>query len=394
MKKQIPLNLAIIFTLIAVGVHAYLASHFYDLKLGTGTGSSFCNVNSYINCDAVTASKYSSVFGVPIAMFGVFTNLIAALFFIYSRFNLTSNSEKTARYAFILSSIIALTSLITGTISVTLIGNICLFCASAYILSFATWICSLKSTHIRGKLLIDDIKSVFTKEKWVIGHAVAIPVFAFVANSMAIDSRGFQNIDRVVQEKISYWQLAPTENFSSNGLTYYKGSGEPAVTIVEFADFRCPHCRDAYPALHAFAAAHPDTKLIFKTFPLDGTCNSAITGGDGISCALAFITQCSEKIAQKGWDAHNFIFENQETFRSLPLTEANEKVCKQLGTNCDEVLKCTQSDQTLQDIKSMAIEGEKAKIQGTPSVFVNGKPLSGGQLLPILEAAYKKAKAQ
>ena len=244
--------------------------------------------------------------------------------------------------------------------------------------------------------LVGDIKDIFTSQRWILGCLIAIPAFAFLSNSMVLDGRGFQNIGKIVDEKIAYWQMAPSQTFDAKGLVFQKGTAEPVMTIVEFADFRCPHCREAYPALHAFVESHPDVKMTFKTFPLDGVCNAALgNGGDGISCALAEINYCSEKIAQKGWITHHYIYDNQENFRSLPLDEAADKICKDTGiSNCDELKKCAKSDETFNDIKSMAAEGAKAQIQGTPSVFVNSKLLQGGQLLPILEAAYKKIKGQ
>ncbi len=394
MKKDKSLSLAVLFSLISVGVHAYLSSHYYDLKLGAASGGSFCNINSYLNCDAVTASKYSTFLGVPMAIWGFFTNLIAAYIFSVARFNLSADNERTARYGFVFSLAIFATSLIMGSISLILIGNICLFCVSVYVLSFLTFVTAGFGIRWNIKSLARDIKDLFKTQKWILGCLIAIPAFSYTAHSMILESHGFSNIAKLVNEKIAYWQVAPEQKFDpTQGLILQKKNDTPVVmTIVEFADFRCPHCRDAYPALHAFTESHPDVRLIFKPFPLDGTCNAALTGGDGISCALAFITQCAEKIGKKGWQVHNYLFDNQETFRSLPLAAAADKVCAENGLNCDELKTCAKSDETVLEVKNLASEGAAAKIQGTPSIFVNSKILSGGQLLPILDEAYRKIK--
>lgn len=394
LKKDTPLLISLLLSLIAVGVQAYLTTHYYDLKYGGATGDSICNVSSYINCDAVTASKYASLFGIPLALWATITNLIAVLLFGLARFNLTQDSEKTARYAFLISGFILLMSIVMGTISFGVIGNLCLFCASAYVLSVLSFGSAWFSVRHRASELITDIKDLFTSQRGILGCLVAIPVLSFVGNSMILDGRGFNNLSKIIEEKVAYWQVAPTQTFGNQGLMLQKGQGEPVMTIVEFADFRCPHCREAYPSLHAFAESHPDVRLIFKTFPLDGVCNPALGhDGDGISCALAEINYCSEKMAQKGWITHHFIYDHQEDFHALPLDEAADKICQGTGISaCDELKKCAKSDETLDVIKAMAAEGAKAQIQGTPSVFVNSKLLQGGQLLPILDAAYKKIK--
>ena len=37
------------------------------------------------------------------------------------------------------------------------------------------------------------------------------------------------------------------------------------MTLVEFADFECPHCRAAVPLIDATMAAHPDkVRLVYK----------------------------------------------------------------------------------------------------------------------------------
>jgi protein-disulfide isomerase len=202
-------------------------------------------------------------------------------------------------------------------------------------------------------------------------------------------------IEKTAKEKVAYWSASPEKKFDpTKGLSMQKGSTEPVMTIVEFADFRCPHCKHAAPSLHNFTQSHPDVKLIFKPFPLDGTCNEAIKGGgDGISCGLASAVMCSEKIAQKGWLAHDYIFENQmDIIQAGSLDKNLDVVSKTIGISVEDLKKCINDPTTGELIRSMANEGAAAQIQGTPTVFVNGKLLSGGQLIPILESAYKTIK--
>jgi protein-disulfide isomerase len=46
----------------------------------------------------------------------------------------------------------------------------------------------------------------------------------------------------------------------------------------------------------------------------------------------------------------------------------------------------------METIRNMAKEGATAQIRGTPAVFVNNKLLEGGQLVPVLEGAYRSIK--
>lgn len=389
------LLLALLSTLLAVGVHLYLTSHYYGLKFGGTEGGSICNINEVMNCDAVTASKYSAFLGIPVALWGAVTNLIMLYFLAVAKFNFVQDRAKTIRYALLLSGITVLASIIMGAISTTM-TNLCIFCLSAYVLSIIGFVgVWLGAENVSTTQLVEDIKDIFVTDRWVAGFAVAIPGLAFLGNLMYLESHGYGQISKIAKEKVAYWQVAPQQNFDVNtGLVLYAGSSEPTMTIVEFADFRCPHCKHAAPPLHAFTKSHPDVKLIFKPFPLDGTCNEAITGGgDGISCGLASAVMCAEKINKKGWAAHDYFFENQaEIIQAQNLDRNLEDLAKNTGLSPEDLKSCIKEPSTAELIRNMANEGKTAQIQGTPTVFVNGKILSSGQLIPVLEAAYKTLK--
>ena len=49
-----------------------------------------------------------------------------------------------------------------------------------------------------------------------------------------------------------------------------RGGSEAAITLVEFFDYRCPHCRRAKRVLDHIVAADPDVRIIYKEFPILG----------------------------------------------------------------------------------------------------------------------------
>lgn len=396
-RKNKFLLLAIIATLIAVGVHGYLTLHYYGLKFGTSGGDSFCNINDVFNCDAVAASSFSAVLGVPLALWGGVTNLVLLYFLGITKMNLVEDRSKTSRYAFLLALLVGMTSVIMATISITAVGNFCLFCMVAYVLSFiglaGAW---LGADDLTAANLKQDLADITTSEKWVAGFLIAIPALAFLGDIMYRESHGLGEIEKVAKERVAYWQVAPVQNFNLNeGLVFQKGSAEPIMTIVEFADFRCSHCANAAPSLHSFTDNHPDVKLIYKPFPLDGVCNEAMQGGgDGISCGLAAAAFCSEQLAKKGWKTHDYFFENQMAIiQAQNLNKNLEDVAKAVDLPLEELKTCVNSVDTQERIRNMAKEGANAQIRGTPAVFVNGKLLNSGQLIPVLEATYQAIKS-
>jgi uncharacterized membrane protein len=395
-NKKNFLLLAIIATLAAVGIHIYLTLHFYEVKFGLGDGGSVCNINAVFNCDAVTASQFSSFLGLPIALWGVFTNLILAYFMFITYKNLTQDSEKTSRYTFLIASITLLASLVMGLISLTAMKNLCLFCIATYGLSIISFIGPLTSAKdLSFNQLKNDILDLFFSERWVLGLLLIIPVFSFGSNLIYLDTHGLGEVEKIAAEKFANWQASPIEKFEmSTGLSFQSENTNPVMTIIEFADFRCSHCKHAAPSLHAFAKSHSDVRFIFKPYPLDGTCNDGIHGGgDGISCGLAFAVMCAEKLNKKGWAAHDYLFEIQnQIIQDQSLDKNIDTLSTALSMNRDDLKKCIDSEEIKNQVKTMAKEGTDAKIHGTPSIFVNGKLLSGGQMLPILEVTYRNIK--
>ncbi|WP_413581463.1 DsbA family protein [Bdellovibrio sp. HCB288] len=395
-SKNMFLLVAVIATLIAIGFHTYLTQHFYAVKFGTLEGTSVCNVSSTFNCDTVTASKFASFLGIPMAMWGVAANLILLFLLCITRWNLTLDRDKTSRYAFLMSILVLLGSVVMGVISITSMTAYCLFCIGTYILSLISFVGAWKgATNPTISNLTEDIKDAFVSDKWFLGSLVAIPVIAFIANLMYTETKGFGDMEKISKERVGYWTMAPEQQFdNSKGLTLQMGSEPAVMTIVEFADFFCPHCKHAAPPIHSFVKGHTDVKLVFKPFPIDGTCNKAVQGGgDGVRCGLAASVFCADKIAQKGWTAHDFIFEKQAEFMGAPiLDKLLDQVATATGIPADELKKCSSDTATLELISGMAKEGETAQIQGTPTVFVNGKLLTGGQSKPVLEEVYRAIK--
>jgi protein-disulfide isomerase len=135
--------------------------------------------------------------------------------------------------------------------------------------------------------------------------------------------------------------------------------------------------------------------LIFKSFPLDGTCNKAMSrNGDGLTCKLAFAAFCADETAHKGWEAHHWIYDHQEEFQTVTdFPDKLHQLSQDLKLDEPKMNECINSDEVTQRVQAMAAEGANAKIDGTPSVFVNNKQFSGGQFLPFLDGMYQELKS-
>ncbi|MBT4762197.1 MAG: thioredoxin domain-containing protein [Bdellovibrionaceae bacterium] len=396
MKKS---TLAILIILAAIITHAYLSVHYYPVKFGTATGDSVCNINSTFNCDSVAASEYSSFLNIPLAVWGVVTNI---LLFILLAIPLMGFTEKPKQYfsaAFYFSTVVLSASFVMGGVSLVKLNTYCLFCIIAYILSIFSFelIRRINNEENPEK----DFKLEFTNLKLLIIALFMIPVLSFIVHKAVMASydadikkSGQGSLESFIHRSVKGWESTPKFDFpDSDALTM--GPADAKIVIVEFADFLCPHCKKAAPSLHSFTKSHPDVQLKFYAFPLDGSCNKAIkrTGG-GERCKLAKATYCAN---QKGfgWPMHDYLLNNQEKMQSHDAIDSGikhvlEKDFPMLSFESFKV--CLDSEETHEAILKHAARGETAKIEGTPTVFLQGKKLNGGQILPILEGAYKTLK--
>ena len=48
----------------------------------------------------------------------------------------------------------------------------------------------------------------------------------------------------------------------------YRGSASKDLELVEFADFQCPHCKDAQANMDKLAVDFPKARIVFQNFPL------------------------------------------------------------------------------------------------------------------------------
>jgi protein-disulfide isomerase/uncharacterized membrane protein len=384
-----------IVSLLTMATHLYLTNQHYDLKLGSATGPAICNISATFNCDSVAASRYASVAGIPMALLGLISQIAFFILLLATRYEMSQSSTQIRRLLFWFSGFVLVVSFVMGGISVVKLGTYCLFCMAAYVLSIFQMVGAWKiQTESPVAKLTEDLGHLMANTRWVFIVLILVPATSWLVNNMVLSSHGYDKINLIVSDSINEWQASSTNEFQMEKALSQGGGANPVMTIVEFADFLCPHCKMASTPLESFAQAHPDVKLVFKAFALDGVCNKSIpTKGNGVRCKLAAAVMCAEQQSQNGWKAHHWIFEKQDELHSVNDTKGTvQNLSKDLGLSAETLETCMNSDATQELLESMAQEGTAAKIQGTPTIFVNGKLLPRGQVLPVLEAVYQKLK--
>jgi protein-disulfide isomerase len=139
-----------------------------------------------------------------------------------------------------------------------------------------------------------------------------------------------------------------------------KGSDDPAVTIVEFADFECPACGMAYPLLEkVYAKYAKQVRMVFKHFPLSAHPNAKL------AAQAAYAAQKQQAF----WKMHKMLFENQERLTEPDLIQYAETI----GLDVDRFKKDLHSDEAKERVEQELKQGESLGVEATPTIFINGR---------------------
>jgi protein-disulfide isomerase/uncharacterized membrane protein len=387
MNKKI--NLLLLSLLVTFSVFIYLSLHHYSVKLGLSENA-ICSISAKINCDAAATSSYAEVLGIPVAILGGIFSLFLFGLVLFIKMDWVNKSAYTLTTLRFMLSISALVSLVMGLISLIIIKVICPFCTATYILSFINLYLGWNLFVAAGKI---DFKNYFSEYKSHLIFLICIPVVAWMVSGMALENYGLSEITKLIPEKINQWKNGVQNNFNLSEGLVIKGTTDK-ITLVEFADFKCPHCKAAAKTVDLFVQGNPDVTFVFKPYPLDGVCNKAMTQkGDGTRCTMAAWALCAEKTQKRGWDVHHWLFEKQEElFQVTDLKTVLGQLEKDLNIDVKSLTDCSDSNETYELLSRVAGEGSSAQVEGTPTMYMNGKKLPLGQLLDVLKAAAKEVR--
>jgi protein-disulfide isomerase len=162
-----------------------------------------------------------------------------------------------------------------------------------------------------------------------------------------------------------------------------RGAPNAALTLVEFSDFQCPYCYVAAGKLDELLKAYPGKiKLIFKQFPLDTHSQAAL------AAAAAIAAQRQGKF----WPMHDALFAHRRDLSPRSILA----LARDAGLDMNRFAADVDSAETKKTIAKDMDDGDRAGVEGTPSIFINGRKYNGGldlpAIRPVIDGELKKAK--
>jgi len=338
---------------------------------------SYCSVNSTVNCDAVSLSKYAVFFGVPVAIWGVFGYAAMAAVTVLG---LRWRSLAPAALHATLTGFALVVTVVLAAISHFLIHAWCLLCVGTYVVNFALAALSYSILSKAGwvasyRALIEYCTTERGRTLAVSGATggIALALILVYPPPQAASILMAQKPEASTSAPASSVQPIPPlpsgahieRGVTSEGLPWI-GAENPVVTITEFFDYECAHCRVAFRGLHDVLELNPDRmRLVARHFPLDQACNRSIRKQVyEHSCLYAKLANCA-RLQERFWEAHDYLFEHSGELVD-PMTFAAA-----LNLDKKEFKACLKRDDPAlnRDIEA----GIALDLHGTPVFVVDGQ---------------------
>jgi protein-disulfide isomerase/uncharacterized membrane protein len=418
--------LVLVLSLLNAGISGLLLFQHRGYGGGMAVVEQVCGPGTESGCAVVARSSWSVLLGVPLAAWGVVFGLSLALLFF-----LALLAGPGARNASAALALVALGAALVGDvvlffIQLLVIKAFCKLCLLTYALNavsflllfktrrdgavlgeawsggegrvaFAGWVAG--TLAVAGAVLAADRALALREQRAqaavILGglpspapSASALPLapgseaqrYQEEAQAAQEQARRLQEILDDPQKLDQYMADKAAREFDQGPVQTIdlktapsKGAAQAPIRIVEYSDFLCPFCRSV---ASGFAQYLPTTGnrviLYFKNYPLDKTCNPDLqqTVHPG-ACLLAFGAVCAHEQG-KFWPYHDRVFAEPP---ANPQAKDVSAIAGQAGLDTAAFEACMASALPKERVAADVAEGKKGQVQGTPTLFINGKRL-------------------
>lgn len=169
------------------------------------------------------------------------------------------------------------------------------------------------------------------------------------------------------------------------------GPAAAKIKIVVFSDFQCPYCREFAKTLRDnVPKKYPnDVQVIFQNFPIETLHPWAKAAAEAGNCIAS-------QNPSSFWAFHDWIFEHQAEITPGNLAEKTIAFAKDQHLDSAQLSRCLSTRATAAQVEESLTAGRRLQIQQTPTMFINGRMLSGAiawnSLDPVIQLELNRPK--
>jgi protein-disulfide isomerase len=153
------------------------------------------------------------------------------------------------------------------------------------------------------------------------------------------------------------------------------GETDAPVMLEEFGDFECPHCSLVHPVLKTMKADFgPRLVIVFREFPMVSLHAHALAAARAAEAA---------GLQDKFWEMHDLLYENQKAWHEVSdVGPLFEQYANRIGLDPDRFKRDIDGEVVSRRILLDGQRGRWIGVNGTPTVFLNGREVPFESLAP------------
>jgi len=154
-----------------------------------------------------------------------------------------------------------------------------------------------------------------------------------------------------------------------------RGPAGAQLTVVEFSDLECPHCKQAQPVIEKLMGDFPNARLVFQQFPLEAAHPWAFKAATWAQCI-------GRENNGAFWKFVNGVYDDQLNIDPQNIDAKMKEHATAAGADAARASSCAASPDTAKQVRASLELGKAAGVSGTPTVFLNGRKIAGITSIP------------
>ncbi len=391
------------FALLGAALAFYATRMTFNIESQGLVEASGCSLSDFVNCDVASASSYAKMMGVPVAWWGFLFYLFAGLSAVFAVTSTNKNGSAPFLAASFLLSLFAVLFTFVKAFHLYTLGVLCIVCVGMYVANFGLAVsiglglgfgpggwAGFLGSYISG--IKGDTEGLGYSPQIVKIGGFLLVVFGIGyagALNHQRDLTGTNGFDLDLAVSAHFRQNPIEVGTNENAAVW--GNAEADITLVEFADFQCPACRESAfhlrPALYEF---QKDLKLVFMNYPLDSNLNTSMPQQlHAMAGPAAKAGVCAQEFGDF-WAYHDAIYKDQISLSNQLLT----KTAEDLGWDVRAFAECIVRDDVHERVLSDLEMGRQTQLGSTPTLFLNGRKLTYWRNTDFIRAVIREEQSR
>jgi uncharacterized membrane protein len=396
-----PLLRRFVWVLALCGLAAALTSLYVHYRLLVQPDyTSFCDINATVSCQQAYLSRYGSVLGVPVALFGVIWFAFVLVLALLGATGPASVRESTPAYLFATTTVGLAVTLYMAYAAFFVLKAVCVLCLTMYAAVIGLFIVSGLSSSMPPmttlpRRFFGDLRALVARPALlsvvIVFLAGAVSAVAFFPDEASLRTRAAQQ--RAAQP-VTADQRSEFERFwdTQPRLDVTVPANGAAVLIVKFTDLQCPQCGVTFfelrPILSKYQSQYPGAvKYVTKDYPLQMECNSNVPRPLHTAACDAAVAVRLARQRNKADSLEEYLYAHQSTMSPASVRDWAFVIA---GIQDFDL----QYPRVIGDVKADISLGHLLGVNSTPTFFINGVRIVAATPQTIdLAIAYELKKA-